>query len=352
MSTIHKAVADYEDWLSRQLGELLQADALARKHHRMRKRKDDFLRATCFRWAATAHMICPELAATPVVLALGDAHVENFGVWRDAEGRLVWGANDFDEAAATPYAFDLLRLVASAILKLDGDGPSASDIARIVRDGYCAGLAAPSPLVLERYHHKLRARAAASPDERRRFWVDLAKLPDAMPPPAFADALRAALPRVHGPVSFKAREAGLGSLGRPRFVALADFQGGTTVREAKIVVPSCWAPNSAPGADVLRLIRGPHRAPDPWLDLQGDIVVRRLAPNSRKIEFSHQPARLGRRLLAVMGMELANIHAADPAAAAAIRADLAGRCGHTWLADAARATAAATERDWRDWRSG
>ena len=24
--------------------------------------------------------------------------MENFGTWRDAEGRLIWGINDFDEA--------------------------------------------------------------------------------------------------------------------------------------------------------------------------------------------------------------------------------------------------------------
>jgi len=32
------------------------------------------------------------------VLAVGDLHVENFGTWRDAEGRLIWGVNDFDES--------------------------------------------------------------------------------------------------------------------------------------------------------------------------------------------------------------------------------------------------------------
>jgi uncharacterized protein (DUF2252 family) len=44
--------------------------------------------------------VCPDLAKAPKVLAVGDLHVENFGTWRDVEGRLVWGINDFDEAAA------------------------------------------------------------------------------------------------------------------------------------------------------------------------------------------------------------------------------------------------------------
>ncbi len=50
------------------------------------------------------------------MLAVGDIHVENFGTWRDAEGRLVWGVNDFDDAARMPYAIDIVRLATSAVL--------------------------------------------------------------------------------------------------------------------------------------------------------------------------------------------------------------------------------------------
>ena len=56
------------------------------------------------------------MTKTPRVLGVGDLHVENFGTWRDAEGRLVWGVNDFDEVARMPYAVDLTRLVTSAVL--------------------------------------------------------------------------------------------------------------------------------------------------------------------------------------------------------------------------------------------
>lgn len=45
---------------------------------------------------------------------MGDLHVENFGTWRDSEGRLIWGVNDFDEANPLPYTNDLVRLAASA----------------------------------------------------------------------------------------------------------------------------------------------------------------------------------------------------------------------------------------------
>ena len=33
-----------------------------------------------------------------------------YGTWRDTEGRLVWGINDFDEAYPSPYTNDLVRL--------------------------------------------------------------------------------------------------------------------------------------------------------------------------------------------------------------------------------------------------
>ena len=60
------------------------------------------------------------------VLAVGDIHLENFGTWRDADGRLVWGVNDFDEAAQMPYVLDLVRLAASALLANPSRGGAAA----------------------------------------------------------------------------------------------------------------------------------------------------------------------------------------------------------------------------------
>jgi hypothetical protein len=109
----------FEEWLRDRcivLGcELVEAD-LNRKHERMKKSSFVFLRATFFRWARTIEDLGPDLGSAPKVLSIGDAHIENFGTWRDDEGRLVWGANDFDEASEIPYSFDLVRLAASARL--------------------------------------------------------------------------------------------------------------------------------------------------------------------------------------------------------------------------------------------
>ena len=98
-ASIKASAKAYEAWLAAALGgELVEAD-LAEKHDRMRDGPFPFLRATYWRWAETVLEVCPDLASAPKVLAIGDTHVENFGCWRDAEGRLVWGANDFDDAA-------------------------------------------------------------------------------------------------------------------------------------------------------------------------------------------------------------------------------------------------------------
>src|ERR1700760_2345660 len=107
----------YEAWLARVL-DLIPAD-LDRKHQLMRAAVFPFFRATFYRWAQLWPRLCPECAQAPRLLAVGDLHVENFGTWRDVEGRLIWGINDFDEAAPMPYTIDLVRLAASAHLAID-----------------------------------------------------------------------------------------------------------------------------------------------------------------------------------------------------------------------------------------
>ncbi len=64
-----------------------------------------FMRATFYRWVQLWKDQCRVEAAAPSVLAVGDLHIENFGTWRDAEGRLIWGVNDFDEAHRRDSSF-------------------------------------------------------------------------------------------------------------------------------------------------------------------------------------------------------------------------------------------------------
>src|SRR5215213_9242304 len=111
-----KSIEEYERWLGAQLDRDLWKKDLRLKHERMLESPFVFLRATYWRWAEAILTICDGLDNAPSVGAVGDIHLENYGVWRDREGRLVWGVNDFDEAADMPYTLDLVRLATSAIL--------------------------------------------------------------------------------------------------------------------------------------------------------------------------------------------------------------------------------------------
>ncbi|WP_181768537.1 DUF2252 domain-containing protein [Streptomyces albidus (ex Kaewkla and Franco 2022)] len=46
----------------------------------------------------------------------GDLHAENFGTYMDANGRLTFNVNDFDEAFVGPFTWDLKRFAASVAL--------------------------------------------------------------------------------------------------------------------------------------------------------------------------------------------------------------------------------------------
>jgi hypothetical protein len=331
-------------FLSRHCAQV--ADDLALKRRLMAGSAFAFLRASCPRFAGRLPLVCPEvLDATPAP-AVGDAHLENFGTWRDAEGRLVWGINDLDEAAVLPWTIDLLRLMTSALLCPGAARPRAIEAALL--EGYAAGLLQPSPFILDERHATLRDMAAPPPAERARFWRRIDRLEEAEPPPALRGALLAALPDGAAEPRFATRVAGLGSLGRPRLVAIADWCGGRVVREAKARLPSAWIEAGLPGAkpvDLQALAAHPWRAPDPWFRADAVVVVRRLAPDSRKLEW---PAAKLHAQLDAMGRELANIHASGGDAHRLLR-DLAARPSG-WLRAAAKRMAADQSADHAAWQ--
>jgi uncharacterized protein (DUF2252 family) len=86
---VMEATEAYEAWLRKRL-DVVEAD-LQYKHEQMAASLFAFLRGTFYRWAALWDETCPDLAKAPRLLAVGDLHVQNFGTWRDLEGRLVWG---------------------------------------------------------------------------------------------------------------------------------------------------------------------------------------------------------------------------------------------------------------------
>src|SRR5215468_4563497 len=111
---IVKSTRLFEEWLARYTNVVKQD--LRLKHAKMKLATFPFLRATYYRWAQLWPELCSDESKAPRVLAVGDLHIENFGTWRDVEGRLIWGVNDFDEAWPLPYTNDLIRLATSALL--------------------------------------------------------------------------------------------------------------------------------------------------------------------------------------------------------------------------------------------
>ena len=141
--TILQATREYEAWLGRQI-PILKPD-LTLKHRRMAGDPFSFLRATFYRWMQLIPSLCADCFSAPSVLSVGDLHVENYGTWRDAEGRHFWGINDFDEASRLPYTNDLIRLAVSACLaiKLEHLADAAGAACASILDGYTtAGLEA------------------------------------------------------------------------------------------------------------------------------------------------------------------------------------------------------------------
>jgi hypothetical protein len=357
MAAIQQANKAYEDWLRDQLQGDIVKDDLAEKHEKMSDGPFSFLRATYWRWAETILTVCPALAGAPPALGVGDIHLENYGTWRDVDGRLIWGVNDVDEAAEMPYVLDIVRLATSAALARTPQDLSIKDICTAILEGYGDGLKQPRPYSLDEEHEWLRGLVVVPEEDRERFWQKLDKLkPPAKPPSqVYADALKAAMPDPAIAITIRPRSAGTGSLGRPRWVGFGEWRGGRVVREAKALVASGWVRAHGQDAPALRckeIALGSHRAPDPWYDVTGTIAVRRLSPNSRKLEVKDMPDELLRpRMLRAMGHDLASVHLGTGNRTAAITADFNGR-DRGWLREASDAADAFVRGEFDAWRKG
>ncbi len=354
---IVEATRRYERWLKEQITPV--PGDLRRKHAAMAARPFPFLRATFYRWMQLWPTVCDTLARAPEVLAVGDLHIENFGTWRDIEGRLVWGINDFDEAHPLPYTLDLVRLATSAVLAardgMLGVGPRT--VASQLLAGYTRGLEdGGEPFVLEETHNWMREIALSSLRDPSVFWAKLEALktyPEALPRKV-RKLFERDFPERGLTYRVVHRSAGLGSLGRPRFVALADFNGAKIAREAKALLPSAcvWADRRAGSSRLFYgdILADAVRCPDPYFRPMGKWILRRLSAHCSKLDLELMPKRRDeRRLLRAMGRETANIHLGTRSARRAVRRDL-DRRPSGWLDRAATAMADAVSEDWRRWR--
>jgi hypothetical protein len=354
---IVKATRQFEDWLGRHT-DLVTKD-LRLKHANMKAAVFPFLRATFYRWAQIWPKVCPDLAKAPQVLAVGDLHVENFGTWRDAEGRLIWGVNDFDEAHPMAYTNDLVRLAVSAHLASEAGHLTLKhkDICDSVLEGYREGIRDGGlPFVLGENHDWLRQIAESELRDPIHFWGKMDALPTVKSdvPISALDALEHVMPARDISFRLARRVAGLGSLGHARYVAIADFRGGRIAREAKALISSAcyWAKDYEGPSDILyqTIISRAVRCIDPFVQLRGRWIVRRLSPHCSRIELATLRAP-GKelRLLRSMGWETANIHLGTKTARKPILSHMQKQKGR-WLHEATLGMSKIVREDWRAWR--
>lgn len=338
----------YEEWMHTQC-EVVEND-LERKHEKMRESPFLFLRATFFRWPHLLESAVPEVFDLPDPFAAGDSHVENFGTWRDAEQRPVWGVNDYDDAARIPFPSDLLRLAVS--VRLAEFAVGNGDAAEAIVSGYKEGLSEPGPTLLDDKERWMRKYVAVSNEERDGFWDSISRYPDDVPPPDARTALLASLPPSARPERFSRRRKGGGSLGRPRFVAIARWQGGQIVREAKALIPSGWnwTKDKPVDVDLLNeIMNASSRAPDPFVRIGNGFLVRRISPDTRKVERSSEfDRKLDAKLLRAMGSEIGSIHSHTSEHTDTILGSRYIRDG-AWLLEAAKLLNGLVRADYQEW---
>ncbi len=352
-----KATRQFEDWLGRHT-DIVKRD-LRLKHSNMKAAIFPFLRATYYRWAQIWPKVCPDLAKAPHVLAVGDLHVENFGTWRDIEGRLIWGVNDFDEASPLSYANDLVRLAVSAHLAAEAGHLALKEkgICDSILEGYSDSLRGNGrAFVLGEHNSWLHQIAQSKLRDPIRFWEKMDALPvvRAGIPVSAIDALEHLMPARNLTYRVVRRVAGLGSLGHARFVAIAEWAGARIAREAKAMVYSAshWAEDENCPAEIFyqTLISRAVRCPDPFVQLRGRWIVRRLAPDCSRIELAALSAPGAElRLLHAMGWETANIHQGTSSARRLILRDLEKRKAK-WLHAATADMLKAVRSDWETWK--
>jgi Uncharacterized protein conserved in bacteria (DUF2252) len=361
---IVEATRRFEAWLKCRIPVVTHD--LAYKHEQMRADTFLFFRATFYRWAQLWTEHCPKLARASEVFAVGDLHLENFGTWRDAEGRLVWGVNDFDEAHPMAFPNDLVRLTVSTLLAGETSPHfklKSGEICAQIGDGYRAGIEqGGEPFVLMESHPKLRRMALQDLRQPAPFWERLEAKSTPLkrcPPDSVRKAFAKMLPAGAEP-EYRVLNApkGLGSLGRHRYLALVDWQGGKMAREAKSVVASAclWAKGKEQRAGegnpwLEKTVRSAVRCADPYYSVRKDWLVRRLGPDCSRIDLDqlvhHEDVA---SLLYCMGQETANIHLGTPKGRKRIRESL-GHLSSGWLEDAAYLMLKLSQKDWNRFRA-
>jgi hypothetical protein len=360
---IVKATRKYEAWLASHL-TIVPSD-LEVKHQIMADDIFTFMRATLYRWMQLwfEKDDFKSLRKAPTVFSAGDVHPDNISAWRDVEGRLVWGIDDFDEAYPLAYTSDLVRLVTSAYLALDNgfDVIPTESIAGDIIAGYQSGLGqGGGAIVLAEESVWLRDLISEELQDPEQFWEKLTDLPTRTEPlpPAAQQAIESVLPPG---IKYRVsdRDAGSGGRGIQRFVAWMNLNGAKAAREAKQLTVSAaslqWLNNTDNGADTIyfnQTLDGAIRSQDPFLREVNRWRIRRLSPDAVRIDLSSLDSeKLVSQVLNAMGWEVANVHlGSPPKAIKKVLKDLDDR-GAEWLPSAANEMLEFLQDDFRTWRT-
>ena len=356
---IFKATRKYETWLRKKLDVF--EDDLALKAQLLAQDPFTFLRGTFYRWMQLFPEVCNKAARAPAVLSIGDLHAANFGTWRDAKDELIWGINDFDEAAQLPYTQDLIRLATSVELASETQRLKITleEACEAILDGYRDGLEkGGKAFVIDEDRDWLKDAYVKSEHLAEKYWEKLNQCP-ASEREIASDVramLEASLPSFGLEYRLVHRLAGVGSLGRPRFTLLTEWQGEYVALEAKALIPSAalWAQKKQKGADIQyeEVLARAVRRPDPVMKVYEGWVVRGLAPDRCRIELAELgPERDETRMMRAMGWETANIHLGTRAAVKDVVDDLK-ECKPNWLRKSAEKMVVVMLNDWELWRSG
>ncbi|TDW22396.1 DUF2252 family protein [Kribbella kalugense] len=324
--------AAYEAWLGERIPGV--PEDLELKHRTLAADPARFLRGTYYLWLERAAELVPSLFDGPQVPAVGDLHVQNFGTWLDRHRVRRWGVNDFDELAWGTPALDLVRLAVSAVLTPQvAIGPKR--ICRVVLDGWTQAQAGRAVDLADDGAQHLRA-LMPRPAADQRYFGRLAEGQPAAASDVPAHVRRAAIDSV-GPdwePSWYRRQAGVGSLGHPRFVAV----GKDVAREVKLLGPptALFEPAGGVRPDetlyerVLTTVSGP----DPMRRVEG-WQIRALAPDVQRITIENLRPKDTERMLTSMARAAADVHGASPEQLDAAR-DHVAQLPTSWLHHAAQ----------------
>jgi uncharacterized protein DUF2252 len=356
VSEFRQATASYETWL-RECTPVVES-ALRSKHRQMKSDPLLFLRGSYYRWTQLFPVECEKWTHVPTVLASGDLHLGSFGTWRDQEGRLCWGVDDFDDAYPLPFTNDLIRLATSLRLVakselLEVDFTEGCDA---ILEGYQKSLKEGGcPFVLAERKKNMERLGIEAIKPAKDFWDKLLACPGANfheVPLAARAAIDDSLPP-RAKYKIVRREAGVGSLGQPRFVAIASHAGGYIAREIKFTVPSAsvWNRGKTGRGERYydRLIRSAVRSHDPYQKTSKGWLVRRLSPDSNPVDIEDLPSKRDElTLLSAMGKEIGNVHLGSKGRVKAILKNLRHQKSN-WLTKAGKRMAKIISKEWKDY---